>query len=235
MDEFWNAFRIAGALLLGGDHELYEVIARSLMVSLSAAVIAPLVAMPLGALLAITRFPGRKVLVAVVNALMGLPSVVVGLVVYILLSRSGPMGGWGLLFTPGAMIIAQALLIAPLICALTRQTLEELWAEYAEQLRSFGVTLPRMLATLLWEGRFNLLTTILAGFGRAIGEVGAVLIVGGNIAHVTRVMTTSIALETARGNLALALAIGLVLLLVALAVNGVAALTRDYALRHGIR
>ena len=233
MDEIGRAFNIALALLQSGDRDLYEIIVRSLVVSVSAVAIALTIGLPLGALLAVARFPGRKVLIAVLNALMGLPPVVVGLVVYILLSRAGPFGRLGLLFTPGAMIIAQAILITPIIGALTRQTLEELWTEYAEQLQSFGLTLRQMLTTLLWEGRFNLLTTVLAGFGRAIGEIGAVLIVGGNIAHVTRVMTTTIALETARGNLAMALAIGIVLLGVAIGVNGAAAITRDYALRHG--
>ena len=233
MDEIGRAFNIALALLQSGDRDLYEVIVRSLVVSVSAVAIALTIGLPLGAWLAVARFPGRKVLIAVLNALMGLPPVVVGLVVYILLSRAGPFGRLGLLFTPGAMIIAQAILITPIIGALTRQTLEELWTEYAEQLQSFGLTLRQMLTTLLWEGRFNLLTTVLAGFGRAIGEIGAVLIVGGNIAHVTRVMTTTIALETARGNLAMALAIGIVLLGVAIGVNGAAAITRDYALRHG--
>ena len=233
MDEIGRAFNLALALLQSGDRDLYEVIVRSLVVSVSAVAIALTIGLPLGAWLAVARFPGRKVLIAVLNALMGLPPVVVGLVVYILLSRAGPFGRLGLLFTPGAMIIAQAILITPIIGALTRQTLEELWTEYAEQLQSFGLTLRQMLTTLLWEGRFNLLTTVLAGFGRAIGEIGAVLIVGGNIAHVTRVMTTTIALETARGNLAMALAIGIVLLGVAIGVNGAAAITRDYALRHG--
>ena len=233
MDEIGRAFNLALALLQSGDRDLYEIIVRSLVVSVSAVAIALTIGLPLGAWLAVARFPGRKVLIAVLNALMGLPPVVVGLVVYILLSRAGPFGRLGLLFTPGAMIIAQAILITPIIGALTRQTLEELWTEYAEQLQSFGLTLRQMLTTLLWEGRFNLLTTVLAGFGRAIGEIGAVLIVGGNIAHVTRVMTTTIALETARGNLAMALAIGIVLLGVAIGVNGAAAITRDYALRHG--
>ena len=233
MDEIGRAFNLALAFLQSGDRDLYEIIVRSLVVSVSAVAIALTIGLPLGALLAVARFPGRKVLIAVLNALMGLPPVVVGLVVYILLSRAGPFGRLGLLFTPGAMIIAQAILITPIIGALTRQTLEELWTEYAEQLQSFGLTLRQMLTTLLWEGRFNLLTTVLAGFGRAIGEIGAVLIVGGNIAHVTRVMTTTIALETARGNLAMALAIGIVLLGVAIGVNGAAAITRDYALRHG--
>ena len=231
MNELTTAFKIAGALLFSADHDLLEVVARSLKISVAALTIAVLIGLPTGALLAVTRFPGRKVLIVLINALMGLPPVVVGLVVYLLLSRAGPLGALGLLFTPSAMIIAQAILITPIICALTRQTVEELWAEYAEQLRSFGLTLRATLATLIWEGRFSLVTTLLAGFGRAIGEVGAVLIVGGNIAHVTRVMTTTIALETARGNLAFALAIGMVLLLVAIAVNGVAAITRDYAAR----
>ena len=169
--------------------------------------------------MALFRFPGRGAVVAVLNALMGLPPVVVGLVVYLLLSRAGPLGEHGLLFTPTAMVIAQAILITPLIAALTRQSVADLNEEYDEQLRSLGVGPARAIPTLLWDGRYRLLTAVLAGFGRAIAEVGAVIIVGGNINHVTRVMTTTIALETSKGNLALALGLGIVLVAIAVAVN----------------
>lgn len=190
---------MAWQLVASGDPELVETVARSLRISLSAVALATGLGLPLGALLAISRFPGRKAVIVLVNALMGLPPVVVGLLVYLVLSRSGPLGTLGLLFTPSAMVIAQTILVLPIICALTRQTVEDLWAEYTEQLRSLGVATSQALLTLLWEGRFSLLTALLAGYGRAIAEVGAVLIVGGNIAHVTRVMTTTITLETSRG------------------------------------
>ena len=233
MDEFARAFTTATALVAGADLELIEIIGRSLLVSLSAVAIAIMLGMPSGAVLAIARFPGRKVLIVIVNALMGLPPVVVGLATYLVLSRAGPLGGLGLLFTPTAMVIAQAILITPILCALTRQVMEDLWTEYAEQLQSFDATLGAALLTLLWEGRFTLGTAVLAGLGRALAEVGAVLIVGGNIAHATRVMTTAIALETARGNLALALALGMILVALAIAINAAAYLIRDYAMRHG--
>ena len=181
--------------------------------------LAALVGMPLGAALALFRFPGRGALVVVLNACMGLPPVVVGLFVYLMLSRAGPLGELGLLFTPTAMVIAQAILVTPIIAALTRQTVEDLYAEYREQLRSLGVGPLRAIPTLLWDGRFSLLTAVLAGFGRAAAEVGAVIIVGGNINHVTRVMTTTIALETSKGYLGLALGLGFVLLLIVVAVN----------------
>ncbi len=210
---------MAWQLVSRGDAVLLETVSLSLKVSLLAVACSAVVGLTLGALLAVTRFPGRKLLIVASNALLGLPPVVVGLLVYLMLSRTGPLGSWGLLFTPSAMVIAQIILVTPIICALSRQTLEDLWAEYAEQLRSLGANAGQALRTLLWEGRYSLLTAILAGFGRAIAEVGAVLIVGGNIAHVTRVMTTTIALETSRGNLALALALGLILILIALLVN----------------
>jgi tungstate transport system permease protein len=182
---------------------------------------------------AIYRFPGRRAAVVLLNALMGLPPVVVGLVVYLVLSRAGPLGFLGLLFTPKAMVIAQFVLVTPLVAALARQAMEDLWAEYEEQLRSLGAGPGRAIPTLLWDGRFTLLTTVLAGFGRAIAEVGAVIVVGGNIAHVTRVMTTAIALETSRGELALALGLGIVLMVLSLAVNAAAYLVQGLARQHG--
>ncbi len=199
----------------------------SLRVSLSAVALATLVGLPLGAALALLRFPGHRLLIVLFNALMGLPPVVVGLVVYLMLSRSGPLSDFGLLFTPTAMIIAQCILITPIIVALTRQVIEDLWTEYQEQLRSLGAGVWRSLRTLIWEGRYTLLTVVLAGFGRAIAEVGAVLIVGGNILHVTRVMTTAIALETAKGNLTLALGLGIILITLALLINAIVYLIKN--------
>ncbi len=206
-------------LLAGFDGSLIEIIALSLQVSLGAVLISAVVGLPLGALLAVARFRGRGALIVLVNALMGLPPVVVGLVVYLMLSNAGPLGVLQLLYTPAAMIIAQATLVTPIVTALSRQTLEDLNAEYGEQLTAFGVGRAGRVATLVWDGRYSLMTALLAGFGRAIAEVGAVIIVGGNIVHVTRVMTTAIALETSRGNLALALALGLVLMIIAVGVN----------------
>ncbi len=232
MAELTAAAEIAWRLVTRGDATLIETVQRSLEVSLLAVACAAAIGLTSGALLAVTRFRGRKLLIVAINALMGLPPVVVGLLVYLLLSRAGPLGAWGLLFTPTAMVIAQVILVTPIICALSRQTLEDLWSEYAEQLRSLGVDAWQALRTLLWEGRYSLLTAILAGFGRAIGEVGAVLIVGGNIAHVTRVMTTTIALETSRGNLALALALGFILIVIAMLVNGTAFVLRELADSH---
>ncbi|MBW2275656.1 MAG: ABC transporter permease [Deltaproteobacteria bacterium] len=223
MHELPQAFAAAFSLLLDLDPDLLEIVGLSLGVSLSALLLASLVGLPLGAVLAIQRFPGRHALAILLNALMGLPPVVVGLLVYIVLSRSGPLGGLGWLFTPKAMVLAQWLLITPIVAALARQVVEDLWEEYAEQLRSLGARPLRAVPTLLWDGRFRLLTTVLAGFGRAIGEVGAVIIVGGNIAHVTRVMTTAITLETSKGDLPLALGLGLVLLFMSLLVNAAAA------------
>ncbi len=219
MQEMAQIFTQAGRLILEGDAQLWSVVLLSLKVSLLAVLGAAAVGMPLGALLAVARFPGRQVLVVLINALMGLPPVVVGLVLYLLLSRSGPLGVLELLYTPGAMILAQMVLVTPIVAALTRQLMEELDREYAEQLRSFGVGRVRAVPTLLWDGRYGLSTALLAGFGRAIAEVGAVIIVGGNINHVTRVMTTTIALETSRGNLNLALALGAILILIAVLVN----------------
>jgi tungstate transport system permease protein len=229
MDEVHDAFLRAAGLIAARDPALTEIILLSLRVSLSALALASLIALPAGAALAVARFPGRRAVVVLLNAGMGLPPVVVGLVAYLLLSRSGPLGALGILFTPAAMILAQALLISPIVAALTRQVVEDLWDEYEEELRSLGVRPARALWTLLWDARHRLVTAILAGFGRATAEVGAVLIVGGNIAHVTRVMTTTIALETSRGELSLALALGLVLMLLSLAVNAAAYLAGDVA------
>ncbi len=221
MHDYADIFARSFGLILTGDPGLWSVVLLSLRVSLSAVAISALLGMPLGALLAMARFPGRQPLIVLINALMGIPPVVVGLIAYLLLSRSGPLGVLGLLYTPAAMIIAQTVLVLPIVAALTRQQIEQLHAEYGEQLRSFGVRGLRAVPTLLWEGRHGLTTTLLAGFGRAIAEVGAVIIVGGNINHVTRVMTTAIALETSRGNLALALALGAILILIAVGVNAV--------------
>lgn len=222
MHETGNPFLIAFGLIASLDPELFAIVGLSLRISLSAVLLAALVGLPLGAALALWRFPGRGVLVVLINAFMGLPPVVAGLAVYLLLSRAGPLGELGLLFTPSAMVIAQFLLVLPIIAALTRQAVEDLWEEYSEQLRSFGTGRARAMPTLLWDGRFTLSTAMLAGFGRAIAEVGAVLIVGGNIDGVTRVMTTAIALETAKGELALALGLGVVLLLLVAAINAAA-------------
>jgi tungstate transport system permease protein len=219
MQDIGAALGLAFSLIVSGDAELAQIVLLSLQVSLSAVALAALVGMPLGAAVALFRFPGRGALVVVLNALMGLPPVVVGLFVYLMLSRAGPLGEFGLLFTPTAMVIAQSILVTPIIAALTRQTVEDLYAEYREQLRSLGVGPLRAIPTLLWDGRFSLLTAVLAGFGRAAAEVGAVIIVGGNINHVTRVMTTTIALETSKGYLGLALGLGFVLLLIVVAVN----------------
>lgn len=219
MNEFAEAFSTAARLLAGLDPELVGIVALSLRISLSAVVLSALLALPLGAAIALLRFPGRNAVVVILNALMGLPPVVVGLTVYLLLSRAGPLGELGLLFTPDAMIMAQALLVTPLIAALTRQAVADLATEYGDALPALGASRARMILTFLWEGRISLLTAILAGFGRAIAEVGAVIIVGGNIAGHTRVMTTAIALETSKGNLALALGLGFVLLFLTLLIN----------------
>ena len=226
MDELAGAFATALALIVALDGDLVEIVGLSLRVSLSAVVLAAVVGLPLGALVALLRFPGRGAAAALLDALMGLPPVVIGLLVYLMLSRAGPLGVFGLLFTPTAMIIAQWLLITPIIAALTRQVIEDLWAEYAEQLLSLGSTRLRAVPTLLWDGRHSLITVFLAGFGRALAEVGAVMIVGGNIDHATRVMTTAIALETSKGNLVLALALGLVLLTLSLTVSSAARMVR---------
>ena len=220
MESFSEAFASALQLILSADPTLWGIVGLSLQVSLTAVFFAALVGIPLGALLAIKKFWGRPVLIVLVNALMGLPPVVVGLCVYLMLSKSGPLGVLGLLYTPTAMIIAQTLLIAPIIAALSRTILKTLHEEYRDQFASFRLSQFQTVNTLLWEARFMLLTALLAGFGRAIAEVGAVMIVGGNISHYTRVMTTSIALETSKGNLSLALALGVILILLAILVNG---------------
>jgi tungstate transport system permease protein len=212
----------AWQLIWSGDPALFAIVKLSLAVSLSAAALAALVGMPLGALLALTRFRGRFSLVVLLNALMGLPPVVVGLAVYLLLSRSGPLGAMGILFTPSAMVIAQTILIVPIIAALTRQTVEDLWAEYRDELTAMDVGPAGRMATLLWDARYSLLTALLAGFGRAAAEVGAVMIVGGNIEGFTRTMTTAVALETSKGNLPLAMGLGLVLVAIVLAINAAA-------------
>ena len=220
MNDFSDALLTAVSLIVNMNQNLMEIVLLSLEVSFSALFIATLIAMPIGAAVALYRFPSRTAIIIFMNALMGLPPVVVGLIVYLLLSRTGPLGVLGLLFTPTAMIIAQILLIMPIIGALTRQVIEDLWAEYEEQLRSLGAGPGRAITALIWDGRYSLLTALLAGFGRASAEVGAVMIVGGNIDHVTRVMTTSIALEVSKGNLVLALALGCVLMAISLGANG---------------
>lgn len=212
----------AWQLITSGDATLFAIVKLSLAVSLSAVVLAAVVGLPLGALLALMRFPGRSAIVVLVNAFMGLPPVVVGLAVYLLLSRSGPLGNLGILFTPTAMIIAQAILIVPIIAALTRQTIEDLWIEYRDELSAMDVGPLGRVTTLLWDARFSLLTALLAGFGRAAAEVGAVMIVGGNIEGFTRTMTTAIALETSKGNLPLALGLGIILVVIVLAINAAA-------------
>jgi tungstate transport system permease protein len=225
--DFGQAFGLAFGLIASGDPALQQIVLLSIQVSLIAVALACAIGMPLGALLAVVRFPGRGAVIVLVNALMGLPPVVVGLLVYLLLSNAGPLGVLQLLYTPTAMIIAQTVLVTPIVAALSRQVIEDLNAEYAEQLRSLGVGRLATVGTLLWDGRYSLMTAALAGFGRAVAEVGAVIIVGGNINHVTRVMTTTIALETSKGNLALALALGLILVTLAVLVNaGVLALRR---------
>jgi len=212
----------AVGMVLGGDPALYTIVRLSLMISLSAAAFAALIGFPLGAFLALARFPGRAVLVVATNACMGLPPVVVGLAVYLLLSRSGPLGFLGFLFSPPAMVAAQTLLVLPIVVALTRQTVEDLWVEYRDELTALRIGAGRRAMTLLWDARFSLVTTFLAGFGRAAAEVGTVMIVGGNIDGFTRTMTTAIALETSKGNLPLALGLGLVLITLIFAVNAAA-------------
>ena len=229
MTDFSDAFGAALGLVLGFDADLAEIVGLSLRVSFLAVAIATAVGLPVGAAIALYRFPGRAALLVAMNALMGLPPVVVGLIVYLTLSRAGPLGVFGLLFTPAAMIIAQVLLVTPIIAALTRQVIEDLWVEYEEQLRSLGAGPGRAVPALLWDGRYSLLTAVLAGFGRASAEVGAVMIVGGNIDHVTRVMTTAIALEVSKGDLALALGLGIVLMALSLGVNGAAFALKEAA------
>jgi len=232
MHDLGNAFATALRLIVGRDHDLVEIVRLSLFVSITSVTLASLAGLPLGAAVALFRFPGHRLAAIVLNAFMGLPPVVVGLIIYLTLSRSGPLGVFGLLFTPAAMIVAQALLITPLIAALTRQVVEDLWREYEEQLRSLGAGPARALPTLLWDARFSLLTAVMAGFGRATAEVGAVMIVGGNIDHVTRVMTTTIVLETSKGDLPLALGLGFILILISVSINGGAYMLADFVRRR---
>jgi tungstate transport system permease protein len=222
----------AWQLIIDGDAALFAIVRLSLAVSLSAVALAGIGGMPLGAVLALVRFPGRSVLVVLLNAMMGLPPVVVGLAVYLLLSRSGPLGAMGILFTPSAMVIAQTILILPIIAALTRQTIADLWEEYRDELTAMDVGPLSRIATLLWDARFSLLTALLAGFGRAAAEVGAVMIVGGNIDGFTRTMTTAISLETSKGNLPLAMGLGLILVAIVVAINAAAWATRVWSERQ---
>ncbi len=232
MQDFNEAFGLAFRLVLAADADLLEIIGLSLRVSLTAVIVACTIGLPLGAAIAIARFRGRTAVIVLLNALMGLPPVVVGLLIYLLLSNAGPLGWLQLLYTPTAMIIAQAVLITPIIAALSREVVEPLNTEYAEQFRSLCVPPGTAVGALLWDARYSLLTVALAGFGRAVAEVGAVIIVGGNIDHLTRVMTTAIALETSKGDLALALALGIVLISIALTVNATLMLLRLTATRH---
>jgi tungstate transport system permease protein len=219
-------------LIVAMDPKLWEIVGLSLRVSTSATFFAVLIGMPVGALVGVTRFPGRAGVIVVLNALMGLPPVVVGLAVYLLLSRAGPLGALGILFTPMAMIVAQTVLIAPIVAALSRQIIEDAWIDYEEQLRSLGAQGLDAALTLIWDTRFSLVTVALAGLGRAMAEVGAVMIVGGNIDGVTRVMTTTIALETSKGDLPLALGLGVILIVLVLTLNAAASMIRDIAKRR---
>jgi tungstate transport system permease protein len=218
-------------LILAGDAILFAIVRLSLVVTLSATLLAAIVALPVGGLIALARFPGRDAVIVVLNALMGLPPVVVGLLVFLMLSRSGPLGSLGILFTPTAMILAQSLLIAPIIAALTRQVVEDLWTEYRDELTAMNLGPVAIVTALLWDARFALATIFLAGFGRAAAEVGAVMIVGGNIDGFTRVKTTSIALETSKGNLSLAIGLGIVLIGVVMCVNAIAWTLRRWSER----
>ena len=234
MQDILASFALALRLIAGGDPELWRIVLLSLQVSLASALLACTIGLPLGALIAVREFPGKRAVVVTLSALFGLPSVVVGLVVYLMLSRAGPLGPLGILFTPTAIVIAQTLLVLPIVAALARQFAEDAWSEYREQLTSLGVSPARAVPTLLWDLRIALLTVVLAGFGRGASEVGAVMIVGGNIDGVTRVMTTSIALETSKGDLPLALGLGIILLAMVLALNAVAFVIRDWSMRrHG--
>jgi len=229
VDTISQSVALALRMLAHLDPQLTQIVTLSLTVSLSSTLCSALIGLPLGATVAIARFPGRHVLIVALNAAMGLPPVVVGLAVYLLLSRAGPLGEFGLLFTPPAMVIAQTILIVPIVAALTRQIVEDVWTEYREQLQSLHSTWWQSTLTLLWDARWSLLTVLLAGFGRAAAEVGAVIIVGGNIDGVTRVMTTAIALETSKGDLALALGLGIVLITLVMALNVGAHVTRGWA------
>lgn len=234
MTDFRSAFALAFQLVGGADPTLWGIVVLSLEVSLASTLLACLIGLPLGGWVAVGRFPARRAIIVALNAMLGIPSVVVGLVFYLLLSRAGPLGALGILFTPKAIVVAQTFLVLPIVAALSRQFVESAWDEYREQLVSLGVTRARAVVTLLWDTRFPLLTVVLAGFGRAISEVGAVMIVGGNIDGVTRVMTTAVALETSKGDLPLALGLGLVLLVLVLALNALADAIRHWSLRrHG--
>jgi tungstate transport system permease protein len=233
MLEICASWGVALDLIAGGDPALARIVALSLELSLAAAIAGAAIGLPVGAIVAVGRFPGRRTLIVILNALLGLPSVVVGLIVYLLLSRAGPLGAFGILFTPSAIVIAQTILVAPIVAALARQIVEDAWRDYEEQLRSLGVSRARAVPTLLWDTRVSLLTIVLAGFGRAASEVGAVMIVGGNIDGVTRTMTTAIALETSKGDLPLALALGVILVTTVLAVNAGAYLIREWSAHHG--
>jgi len=213
-------------MVLTGDPGLYAIVRLSLIVSLSAVLFAALIGVPAGALLALVRFPGREGVIVTLNAMMGLPPVVVGLAIFLALSRSGPLGEWGLLFTPQAMVIAQTILVAPIIAALARQTIEDLWIEYRDELAAMNVGATRRIVTLIWDARFSLVTALLAGFGRAAAEVGAIIIVGGNIDGFTRTMTTAIALETSKGDLPLAVGLGMVLISIVILINALAWIAR---------
>jgi tungstate transport system permease protein len=234
VNTFSDSLAVAWTLVTHLDPKLIAIVELSLRVSLTSTLLAACIGLPLGAAIAVGRFPGRQVLTVLLNALMGLPPVVVGLVVYLLLSRAGPLGTFGILFTPSAMVVAQTILITPIIAALSRQIVADAWGEYREQLTSLGARTFSATLTLLWDTRFSLATVLLAGFGRAIAEVGAVMIVGGNIDGVTRVMTTTIALETSKGDLPLALALGIALIAIVLVINAAAQYTREWArVRYG--
>lgn len=232
MFEIFASLGVALQLIGGADPELWSIVLLSLKLSLASAVAGAAIGLPLGALIAVGTFPGRRALIVILNALLGLPSVVVGLVVYLLLSRAGPLGEFGILFTPAAIVVAQTVLVVPIVAALARQAAEDAWGEYREQLTSLGVSRLRAVPTILWDTRFSLLTVVMAGFGRAASEVGAVMVVGGNIDGVTRVMTTAIALETSKGDLPLALGLGVVLIAVVLAINAGAFGIREWSARH---
>ena len=232
MNDLGLAAQQALALIGSLDATLVGIVLLSLQVSLTAIVFSSAIGLPLGAAIAVGRFPGRQAVIVALNALMGLPPVVVGLLVYLILSRAGPLGELGILFTPAAMIIAQTVLIVPIIAALSRQVIEDAWQEYQEQLRSLGAGPIRAAATLIWDTRFSLVTIVLAGFGRAAAEVGAVMIVGGNIEGVTRVMTTAIALETTKGDLPLALGLGIILIALVITLNAAAYGIKEAAQRR---
>jgi tungstate transport system permease protein len=232
MSDLTTAFHQAFTLTTSLDSQLFAIVWLSVKVSGLAVLIAAAIALPLGAWLALSKFPGRSIVISILNGLMGLPPVVIGLLVYLLLSRAGPLGAMGLLFTPTAMVVAQTLLILPIIAALVRQVIEDAWGEYAEQLTSLRASRWQAMLALLWDTRFSLLTAVLAGFGRAAAEVGAVMIVGGNIDGVTRVMTTAIALETSKGDLPLALALGLILIALVVFANGLAQWIKTSAIKR---